>query len=87
MKSLFTFTVKPKKNIRNDPSMSIAGVPVINSLQLVKGVHVPVHIVFRLPSKAVEGMLISNIGGRKDRSIIVPAGMFPGDLVIVAAIP
>jgi hypothetical protein len=59
----------------------------INTREYVEGVTQPVMFLMRLPPGARAGTVITNLGGRRDRSIVVPADVQAGDVVLIAAVP
>jgi hypothetical protein len=72
---LHKYTARELENIRR-----------INTREYVDGAPLAL-FVMRIPDGVRPGITITNIGGRKDRSLVVPTGVKGGDVVLIAAVP
>jgi hypothetical protein len=62
------------------------GMKVLKTVEYIDGVHKPVRMVFTVPTGAQPGTLLTGLGGHRNRSLVIPEGVRPGEKCIVIAV-
>jgi hypothetical protein len=70
-----------------DPVFSYSdGYKELKTTEYIEGSTNIVRYFMTIPPNALPGSIITNIGGRKDRSLVIPNGVVPGEKVVIVSI-
>ena len=82
----FDLIMTQDSTVTTDINNTKKDLKIINTIEFIEGYHNPIEVLITMPNTAQPGMLISNIGGKKNRSIIVPDDVRPGEKCIIIAV-